>query len=232
MNSSPLSVLPSQQPSSASKIPVCNAETVRGVGVDAAPGSASGDDQTRHITLRAFQSDAGVTYTTPKSNVAGKTLLSEGISSADLSSDAQSPVDEVICYECRHTEHQPAFGEAQGASAGPMLSHPGSPRVADASTAGEEAAIAEADNDRPMHATLASGIFATTSLSDLPNEVLLQVLCYLDVCDLLCTSRVSRDLSMSLQLHRSVLAVLSTVISFLCGGYQKGQISAFCPYWF
>jgi hypothetical protein len=50
------------------------------------------------------------------------------------------------------------------------------------------------DNNASDQSTSSPTVIAMTNLSDLPNEVLLQILGYLDVCDLLSTSRVSSDL--------------------------------------
>jgi hypothetical protein len=84
-------------------------------------------------------------------------------------------------------------------------------RVAVASMVGEEATIIEADNAWPLRT--ASGGFAMRNLSDLPNEVLLQILGYLDVCDLLSTSRVSPYLLLSCFCPSSGFGSIVSVVS-------------------
>jgi hypothetical protein len=182
---------------------LCQVENIGGNSVDATPGSASGSDLvedpqdlTRRITLLPPQGDTELPISPPNTGLTSQALLPEGISSADLSNGAQPCVQiaalEASVDDAAHLDYQPALGEADGVSAEPMSLHPVSPRVAAASMVGEEAAITEAGNDCPLRPR--PGVFAVTGLSDLPNEVLLQILRYLDVCDLLCTSRVSRDL--------------------------------------
>lgn len=82
---------------------------------------------------------------------------------------------------------QATSGEAYGASAVPMSMETGSSGV-------EQVTAADADNGLPEKS---AAVFdcrrdPAPNLSDLPNEILLHILGYLDVCDLLSTSRVSQ----------------------------------------
>ena len=186
----------SRQPS------LCNAENIGVAGVSATPGFASGsgpaagspDKETPYITLRSPRSSTGVPSSPPSRGLTSESPLPEVISSADLSSGAQPVMQlafrEANSDEVTHWGHRRHLGEASGPSAEPMPWRPASPRVAAASKGEEEAAAIEADNDWPLRP--ASDVSAVTGLCDLPNEVLLQIFRCLDVCDLLCTSRVSK----------------------------------------
>lgn len=80
-------------------------------------------------------------------------------------------------------------GEATGATDVPMSSYAG-----DSSSVGDVTA-ADSDNDQPKDSAAVVECRRedpVTNLTDLPNEVLLQILGYLDICDLLSTSRVSQ----------------------------------------
>lgn len=104
-------------------------------------------------------------------------------------------------------EVEPVFGEVSLASATPMTGPLPSVGATSASTimAVEEApkdltnmlTIIAHDNNASGQSASSRDVIAVTSLSDLPNEVLLQILGYLDVCDLLSTSRVSPNLLIS-----------------------------------
>lgn len=187
-------------------VAVCNVENVTRSGPNATLSSTTDSDgvkdpegQTRLVTLQAPRSTTKVISSPPSMRLTNQTLLPEGVVSADLSRDAQSSmqigmregcVDETTLRGCRDREYLLALGEADRPSAEPMPLLLACPTVAVASMGVEEAAITKADNGCVLG--LASGVPAMTGLSDLPNEVLLQILRYLDVCDLLCTSRVSR----------------------------------------
>ncbi|KAJ9152216.1 hypothetical protein NKR19_g4575, partial [Coniochaeta hoffmannii] len=195
--------------------PPCNDENIGAADVNATPSfaSASGpaagsqDKQTPHITLRSPQSSTDVLSSPPSTGLTSQHLLPEVISSADPSSGArpsmQIAVREANLDETTHSSHRRHLGEASEPPPEPMSWRPASPRVAAASRGGgTEAAIIEADNSWPLRP--ASDVSAVTGLCDLPNEVLLQILRYLDVCDLLCTSRTShrlRSLSLAPILH-------------------------------
>ncbi|KAH8882241.1 hypothetical protein GQ53DRAFT_666272 [Thozetella sp. PMI_491] len=67
-----------------------------------------------------------------------------------------------------------------------------------------------------------------TELSDLPNEVLLEILGYLDVCDLLSTSRTShhlRELSLAPILHQYRLQRIRTVLPPMLSSPSRPTIS-------
>jgi len=187
----------SSLPPSQSKRLSIAVSTIGSAGIEAAPGSdpdsapaEESEGQIRHITLRTLPSATGASPSIPIPKVVSQAQMPGGIIFEDPSSDAQSS-SEAMTGKSKHAGYQPPPGEADVPSAEPMPLHPVSLRLADASaTVEEEAAVAEADIDWPLH--LAPGVCAmTTGLSLLPNEVLLQVLSYLDVCDLLCTSHVS-----------------------------------------
>lgn len=185
---------------------LCAVEKIAADGVNPSPGSATRPDPveahqslTRHITVPPPQSATGVLFSPRETGLTSQTLLPEVVSSADLSSGAQLctriAVRGASMDESTHCSHPTVSGEVAGPSAGPIPSHPGSPRVAAASkVVGKGANVAiEADSDGPL-CPASARVSAATGLSDLPNEVLIQILRYLDVCDLLCTSRVSPDL--------------------------------------
>lgn len=228
--------------------PPCNDENIGAADVNATPSfaSASGpaagsqDKQTPHITLRSPQSSTDVLSSPPSTGLTSQHLLPEVISSADPSSGArpsmQIAVREANLDETTHSSHRRHLGEASEPPPEPMSWRPASPRVAAASRGGgTEAAIIEADNSWPLRP--ASDVSAVTGLCDLPNEVLLQILRYLDVCDLLCTSRVSKDLLLPLCLCRTGNS--TPVLSLSCiSGPQfatrvgERKIQAHCPpYW-
>lgn len=141
---------------------------------------------------------------TKASSTTSRSMLPDAVSSADVT-DAQpsalmeSPKDrvvEVLICGNTDTDYQPSSGAEDWASVATPQSQVLPWRVAVASTVGEmareEPRIADSDKDRPLRKT--SGVSAMTNLPDLPNEVLLQIFGYLDVNDLLSTSRVSRML--------------------------------------
>jgi hypothetical protein len=113
-----------------------------------------------------------------------------------------------LCWGQSHIKEtgvEPVSGEASMVSATPMACPPPSAEVASASTMvvvpepPEEVTnmltVTVHDNNASGHSASSPNVIAMTNLSDLPNEVLLQILGYLDVCDLLATSRVSSELS-------------------------------------
>ncbi|KAK1772006.1 F-box domain-containing protein [Phialemonium atrogriseum] len=94
---------------------------------------------------------------------------------------------------------QATSGKAYGTSAVPMSMETGSSGV-------EQVTAADADNGLPEKSAVVFGCRRdpAPNLSDLPNEILLHILGYLDVCDLLSTSRTThhlRDLSVAPILH-------------------------------
>ncbi|KAB5543134.1 hypothetical protein GE09DRAFT_239324 [Coniochaeta sp. 2T2.1] len=171
---------------------------IGGVAGDPTPDFAQGSSgsQTSHITLLAPRGNTEVPSSPPSTRLTSQTLLPEVIASADLISDAQPALEDVVREVSanevtlpRHTQHQPASGEAALASAEPMPSRtiPSKGVAVSLSAEEEEAAIMEVDNDCNYHPLLAATSPArfTTCLSDLPNE----------------TSRRLRDLSLAPILH-------------------------------
>lgn len=126
-------------------------------------------------------------------------------------SDAQPAFDQRLSGGQNHideAEFGPVSGEAFMVSATPMACPPPPAGLAIASTTvvvqespkevTNMLTVTVHDNNASDHSTSSPTVIAMTNLSALPNEVLLQILGYLDVCDLLSTSRVSSDLFISL----------------------------------
>lgn len=188
-----------------------------GGGFNTAPGSDSDGDAalaeqlaTRacHLALLPSGNDTEALASSSRSSSSSQSLMPEPVAPLNAKNDAQPRINGIsprVASRTDHTEdaeYQPVSGEAAMTPVAPITCPSSSSRVAAAlamvvsENHEEEATVTEADNDP------SSDVVAMTNLPDLPNEVLLQILGYLDVCDLLSTSRVSEGLLLSAWTHR------------------------------
>jgi hypothetical protein len=160
-----------------------------------------------HLALLPSGNDTEVLASSPRLVSSSRSTVPESVAPLNATNDAQPRINGIspgVASRTDHTEdteYQPVSGEAAMTPVAPMICPPSSFRVAAAlamvvsENHEEEATLTEADND----------VVAMTNLPNMPNEVLLQILGYLDVCDLLSTSRVSEGLLLSAWARRVIL---------------------------
>jgi len=174
-------------------------ETGEGTGSGVAPDPATAAavqlaSRASHLTLSSSEIKADLTRTGRTRMDATTAMIQSPAMPSSPTSDAQPCLEIVQNGNMDKWRHEEAINTPGGVSASTTCSSlelESGTRIAET-----HAAAVHATDPQPFQPISAGN--AARQLLDLPNEVLLQILSNLDVCDLLATSRVSAEFYPSL----------------------------------